>query len=146
MNKRLRKISRTLQYVDISLIVITGVFSGVSISLLAIVIGSPIGLAIASKELKACLCLAIIKNILSIIRKKKDKHNQIVLLARTKLNIINVLIYKGLDDSDISHEEFVLVPNELKDYNEMRKNIRTMKSEIGYINQNDLIAKSKYFV
>lgn len=56
------------------------------------------------------------------------------------------MICKGLDDSDISHEEFVLIPNELKDYDEMRKNIRTMKSQIGYINQNDLTAKGKYFV
>ena len=129
MNNRPEKISCTLKYVDKSVIVITGVSSGVSISLLATVIGSPIELASASKELKACLCLAII----------------IVLLARTKSNIINVLISKGLGDSDISHEEFLLINNEIKEYNEMKKKIGMMKSEIRDIKGNYLITKEKYF-
>ena len=51
MNNRPEKISCTLKYVDKSVIVITGVPSDVSISLLATVIGSPIGLARRIKSL-----------------------------------------------------------------------------------------------
>ena len=46
--------------------------------------------------------------------KKKRKHDNIVLLAKTKLKNIEVLISKGLTDSDISHDEFVSVNNEDK--------------------------------
>ena len=44
----------------------------------------------------------------SIIKKGK-KHNQIVFLAKTKLNTIEVLISKVLIDLNISHDQFILV-------------------------------------
>ena len=40
---------------------------------------------------------------MSFIKKKKKKHDQIVLLAISKLNSIEVLISKALIDSVISH-------------------------------------------
>ena len=51
------------------------------------------------------------------------EHDQIVLLAKTKLNIIEVLICKTLIDSYISHEKFILVNNMFKKYDEMKKEI-----------------------
>ena len=56
-----------------------------------------------------------------MIKKKKKKHNKIVLLAKSKLNIIEVLTSKVLIDSVISHDEFVLINNFLKEYNEMNE-------------------------
>ena len=53
----------------------------------------------------------------SIIKKKRKKHDKIVLLAKSKLNSIEVLISKALIDSVISHDEFVLINDVLKDYN-----------------------------
>ena len=44
-----------------------------------------------------------------IIKKKKKNHNKIVLLAKSKLNSIEVLISKALIDSVIGHDEFVLI-------------------------------------
>ena len=61
--------------------------------------------------LKICLVSEGIKKYNSIIKKKKEKHNKIVLLAKTKLYSIEVLISKALIDSYISHDEFVLVNN-----------------------------------
>ena len=53
-------------------------------------------------------CLSIlIKKYKSIINKKKKKHDKIVLLTKSKLNIIEVLISKFLIDSVIGHDEFV---------------------------------------
>ena len=54
---------------------------------------------------------------LIIIKKKKNKHNKIVLLAKSKLNCKEVLISKALVNSNISHDEFVLGNNVLKEYN-----------------------------
>ena len=44
-----------------------------------------------------------IKKYKSIIKKKKKKHDKILLLAKSKLNSIEVLISKVLIDSVISH-------------------------------------------
>ena len=57
----------------------------------------------------------------SIIEKNRNRYDKIALLAKTKWNTINVLIYKALLDSDISHDEFVLVNNVLKKYNDMKE-------------------------
>ena len=64
----------------------------------------------------------------SIIKKKKKKHDKIVLLAKSKLNSIEVLIYKALIHSVISQNEFVLINNVLKEYNEMKEEIRNLKA------------------
>ena len=56
------------------------------------------------------------------------KHDKIVLLAKSKLNGIEVLSFKALIDSVISHGEFVLINKALKEYNEMSKEIKTLKT------------------
>ena len=52
-----------------------------------------------------------IKKYKSIIKKKKKKHDKILLLAKSKLNSVEVLFSKALIDSNISHDEFVLRNN-----------------------------------
>ena len=64
--------------------------------------------------LKVCTIAAGIKRYRSIIKKKKKKHNQVVLLVKSALNSIEDLISKGLIDSVISHDEFVLRKRVLK--------------------------------
>ena len=64
--------------------------------------------------LKLCAITASIKKHKPIIQKKKKKHDKIVLSAKSKLNSIYVLISKYLIDSVISHDEFVLINNVLK--------------------------------
>ena len=61
-----------------------------------------------------------IKKYRSIIQKKKKKHDKIVLLAKSKLSI-EVLISKALIDSNISHDEFVLINNVLKENDDMKE-------------------------
>ena len=51
---------------------------------------------------------------MSIIEKKKKKHDKTVLLAKSKLISVEVLISKTLIDSNISHGEFALIINVLK--------------------------------
>ena len=55
-----------------------------------------------------CVITAAIEKYKPIIKKKK-KHDIIVLLAKSKLNSIEVLIFKALIDSVISHDEFILI-------------------------------------
>ena len=70
---------------------------------------------------------AAIKKYQSIIKKKK-KDDKIVLSAKTKLNSIEVLISKALIDLNISHDEFILVNNVLNEYDDMKKEIKNLKT------------------
>ena len=67
-----------------------------------------------------CAIAAGIKKCESIIKKKGKKHDKVVLLAKSKLNSIEVLIYKALIDSVINRDEFVL-------YNNMKEEIKKLK-------------------
>ena len=53
--------------------------------------------------------------------KKRKKHNKIVLLAKSKLNNIEILISKALIDSNISHDEFILINNALKEFYDLKE-------------------------
>ena len=78
-------------------------------------------IASSAAAIKNCVITEGIQKYKSIIKKKKKKHNETVFLAKTKLNNIEVLISKALIDSNIIHDEFVLVNNVLKEYGDMKK-------------------------
>ena len=50
------------------------------------------------------------------------------MLTKTKLNSIEVLISKALIDSNSSHDEFVLINNVLKEYDDMKEEIKNLKT------------------
>ena len=76
--------------------------------------------------LKICTINAGIKKYKSIIKKKKKKHNKIVLLVKYKLKSIEVLISKALFYSNFSRDDFALINNVLKIYyiNKEFKNLK----------------------
>ena len=74
--------------------------------------------------MKICAITAGIQNYKSTIKKKKKKHDKIVLLAKSKLNNIEILT-----SSNISHGEFVLITNVLKEYDEMREEIENSNNK-----------------
>ena len=61
-------------------------------------------------------------------KKKRMEHDKTVLLARSKLNIVEVLIYKALINSNISHGEFLLINNPLKEYDKLKEEIKNLKT------------------
>ena len=65
-----------------------------------------------------------IKKSNSIIKKKKKNDDKIFLLAKFKLNSIEVLISKALIDSNIIHVEFVLINNAMKEFYDMKEEIK----------------------
>ena len=93
-------------------------------------IGILLGATISAVGLKICAIAAGIKKYKSIIKKKKE-HDKIVLLAKFKLNSIEVLISEALIDSVISHDEFVLINNVRKEYNDMKEEIKRFTSSFG---------------
>ena len=75
--------------------------------------------------LKIFVITARVKNYKSIIRENKKNYDKTLWLAKLKTNSVEVLIPKILIDSNIMHDEFVLiniVPKELDDIKAKIKN------------------------
>ena len=84
-----------------------------------------VGITNSVVGIKVCAIAAGIKKYKLIIKKKKkNKHDEIVLLRKIKLDTIEVFICKSLIESYISHQEFVSVNNVLRDYNEVKEEIK----------------------
>ena len=126
MSRRHKKNCPTLNYIEHFLILASAITGCTSISAFASLIGVPIGITSSARGLKVCAITAGIKKYKSIIKKKEKKHDKIVLLAKSKLNRIEVLNFKTLIDSIISHDEFVLINNFLKEYNEIKEEIKNL--------------------
>ena len=109
-------------------ILVSTITGCISIFAFASLLGIPIGIASSAIVLKICAIAAGIKKYKSIIKKKNNKHDKIVLSAKSKLNSIEVLISKALIDSNISHDEFVLINNVLKEYDNMKEEIKNLKT------------------
>ena len=62
-----------------------------------------------------------LKSTSQLLRKKKKNQDKIASLAKSKLNSVEFLISKASIDSVISHDEFVLINNALKEYNGIEK-------------------------
>ena len=66
----------------------------------------------------------VIKKYKSISKKNEKKQFKTISLAKFKSNSIEVLISKSLIDSSISHDELVLINNVLKDFYDMKEEIK----------------------
>ena len=107
--KKLNKYVTIFNYIDKILIVLSATSGGVSIISFSSVIGAPAGIASASLTIIFPLTTGIVKKLLDITRKKKKKHDKILMLAKSKFNSIDTLISQALTDMDISHEEFITI-------------------------------------
>ena len=57
--------------------------------------------------------------------RKEKKHDKEEVLAKSKLNRIEVLIFKALKDWNINHDEFALMNKVLKEYEDKEEEIKT---------------------
>ena len=123
MSRKHKKVCTRLHYIAYFLILASTITGCISIFDFASLIGIIIGITSSTIELKVCAITVGIKKYKSLIKKKKNNHDRIVFLAKSKLNKIVVLIFKALIDSVISHNEFVLINNVLKEYNQIKEEI-----------------------
>ena len=123
-SKKLSKYVTIFDYMDKILIVLSATSSGVSIISFTSIIGVPAGIASASFTLIFSITAGIIKKLLSTTIKKKKKHDQILMLAKSKYNSIEALISQALNDINISHKEFITILKEKDRYERTKENIR----------------------
>ena len=112
-----------MNYIDHLLIVTFTITWYVSISAVA----SSVYISIV--WITICVKTPGIKKYKSIIKKNNNKDNKIVLLAKSILNSIEVLISKALIDSNVSHDEFVLIDIVLKMFYDMKEEIENSNDE-----------------
>ena len=129
MGKKLKKVCRVLNYIDHLLIVTSTITVCFSISAFASLFGIPIRMMSSALGLKICAITAGLKKYKSIIKKKKNKYDKIVLLAKSKLISIENLISKALIDSNIGHDDFVLINNVLKEFYDMKEEIKNYNNK-----------------
>ena len=67
-----------------------------------------------------------------IIKKKKKKHDKREFLAKTKLNSMENLMLRALINSYSSHDEFFLVNNVKREYDDMKEEVKYRKTSVIY--------------
>ena len=91
-SKKRKKFGTTLNYIKYFLILASTITGCISISAFSSLLCILIGITSSTLGLKICARAAGVKKYRSIIKKKKKKHDKIVLLAKSKLNSTEVLI------------------------------------------------------
>ena len=112
------------------LILASAISGCISISVFASLYNIYVGITSSTIGLKIRERAVGIKKYKSIIKKKKKKHDEIMLSVKSKLNSIEVLISKALICSNISSDEFVLINNVLKEYGDMKEKNQILKDFI----------------
>ena len=127
--KKLNKYLVSFDYLDKTFITLSASFGTLSIASYASVVGTSARITGASLTLVFTVGTGISKSLLKLTRKRKKKHNKIIVLAKNKLNMIDKLLSSALNDSEISHEEFTNIINETNIYENIKENIKELTIE-----------------
>ena len=119
--KKLNKNLVRFDYLDKIFITLSASFGTLNIASYAAVVGIPVGIAGSSLTLIFTIGTGINKSLLKVTKKRKKKHNKIIALAKSKLNMIDTLLSNALNDSKINHEECT---NEKNIYENIKENIK----------------------
>ena len=128
--KKINKYLVSFDYLDKKFITLSASFGTLSIASCASVVGIPAGITGASLTLVFTIGTGISKSLLKLTKKRKKKHNKIIVLAKNKLNTIDALLSIALNDSEISHEEFTNIINQENIYEMIKENIKNMTEPI----------------
>ena len=121
MSERLSRYIASFDYFDKSLVVLSVTTGSISITSFVTVTGAPVGMISPSCSLAFSITTGIVKKLLKTTKNNKKKHNKIAMLARSKLNSIEIKIYETLINNEISHEDFmIIIINDEKKYRELK--------------------------
>ena len=135
-----------MNYIEHLLTLVSSSSGCVSISAFFSLCGITVDTTSSAVVLKSCLITAGIKKFNLRIKKTKKKRDKIIFLAKTKLNSIDFSISKAIIDLNISHDEFVLANNVLKEFDNTKDEIKNSNDkEILMIKKlNDLLKTLNY--
>ena len=122
-SKKLNKYVTIFDYIEKILIVLSATTGGILTISFTNLIETSVGIASARFTLIFSLTTGIIEKLLNTTIKKKKKHDQILVLAKSKYSSIEALISQALNDINISHKEFITILNEKDKYERMKYNL-----------------------
>ena len=96
---KLNKYLVSFDYLDKIFVTLSASFSTLSIASYATVLGLPVGIAGSSLNLIFTVGTGINKSLLRVTKKRKKKHNKIIALAKSQLNMTDTLLSSALNDS-----------------------------------------------
>ena len=70
------------------------------------------------------------KILLSITKTKKKEHDKVPILAKGKLNSIEILVSQALIEMEVSHEKFITILNQRHKYEKMKENLRNVNEKL----------------
>ena len=109
---------------DASLITTTSITGGISIAAIASGIGLPVGISLSATSLLLSLATTITRKTISIFKSKEKKHNDIRLLAQSKLDSISETISQAIQDEKVSQTKFHKILQETENYRKLKADIR----------------------
>ena len=127
--KKLNKCLVSFDYLDKIFITLSASFGTLSIASYASVVRIPAGITGVSLTLVFTIGTGISRSLVKLTKKRKKKHNKIIVLAKNKLNMIDTFLSSALNDSEISHEEFTNIINEANIYENIIENINELTIE-----------------
>ena len=122
--KRFKRFGTAARIVDTSLITTTVLTGSGSIAALATGVGAPISIALAAVSLVLSLGTGITRQNIKLFDAKSKKHDQIRLLAESKLDSVSDAVSQAIQDGDISPQEYQRILKEVDHYRQIKQQIR----------------------
>ena len=129
MSEKYKKSCKYLNYVQHMFILASTVTDCVCFNFCICFISYYFYITSSAVGIKICAIIARIRKYKLIIKKKKKKHDKIVLLGKDELNTVENLISKALIDS---YDKFVSVNKVLREYNEIEEEIKNPEISVEY--------------
>ncbi|MCE2507408.1 MAG: hypothetical protein J4F36_13280 [Nitrosopumilaceae archaeon] len=124
LSKKLKRYATTTKIVDHTLIGTAVLFGSGAITAVSTGIGTPISIALGGISLVLSLATLSTHKTLKILNSKLKKHDEIKVLAESKLDSISTSISQAIQDSHISQQEFERIFKEIDHYRNMKEEIR----------------------
>ena len=127
LRKRYSNLNSSLDYSNYALNTVSCISGVSSVSLLSTVVLVPVSVVLGGVSAGCGVASVIVTKLNKKFKHKQDKHRDIYNLCENKLNTINNILSKALNDGFISNEEFDLILKEEKHFREMKESIKSKR-------------------
>ena len=124
--KKMKQFKTITGIEDTGLITSTVITGGNSIAAFASGVGLPLSIALSGTSLLLSLTTVVTRKSFKTFIIKQEKHDDIKLLAQSKVDSIDNIISEAMQDGDISCIEFHKVLQEVEKYHKRKADIRNL--------------------
>ena len=143
LHKKYRKAVNIIDGVDAALAASSMGMGLAGVGLLTTIIAAPVVVALEAAAVACGIAGIAGKYVSRRLLVKAKKHDEIHVLALSKLNSITDIISNSLRDGHISPEEFKAVLNEEEKYRQMKASIQKKTRKVGEATKNELMAQAR---